>query len=127
MFSSGSVDNPVSKTIAYTPIGLVETPGGHEASGLSSRSGVSKIVLESALSPGLVGLRPDQEILVVYHCHRSTGFSLRQHPPGGGPPPQARGLRPAESASSQSHWDQALEGAGDCGRRGDRVGPRCPS
>lgn len=82
MFSSEPAHTLGSQAIHYSPIGHVETSWSHKRWGLPFRDCVSTIVLAPDLSRGLQGLRVGQEVLVVYHCHLSTGHSLLQHPQG---------------------------------------------
>lgn len=49
----------------------------HDASSVESR-----LVLDSALKDGVLGLEPGAEILVIFWFHRASGFELLQHPRG---------------------------------------------
>lgn len=69
--------------ITLHPIGHVERDAGDE--GLSHdklRTRPARIVLDPALTGGLLGLEPGSNVIVLFHCHRSTGYSLQVHPQG---------------------------------------------
>ena len=68
--------------IHYQPIGYVETGFSVPVPRELLKSGDSRIVLEPKLEEGLQGLRPGQQLLVLFHCHLSEGFELQQHPHG---------------------------------------------
>jgi tRNA-Thr(GGU) m(6)t(6)A37 methyltransferase TsaA len=69
-------------TISYTPIGHVENDFPERAPADKIRSAESRIVLDPALTGGLKGLEPGQQVMVVFDFHRSQGFDLLQHPRG---------------------------------------------
>jgi tRNA (adenine37-N6)-methyltransferase len=69
-------------TVVYRAIGHVENAIDELASPDEIRAVESRIVLDPALTEGLVGLEPGQQVIVVFHFHRSTGFELLQHPRG---------------------------------------------
>jgi tRNA-Thr(GGU) m(6)t(6)A37 methyltransferase TsaA len=69
-------------SITYRPIGYVENAFEEPISGEQIRAGESRIVLDPALVAGLQGLGIGQQIAVVFHCHRSEGYELTQHPQG---------------------------------------------
>ena len=68
--------------IRYHPIGFVindfEKPGDWEM----VQEQVSRIVLDPALSAGLRGLEPGQQVMVLFHCDRVRDYELLQHPRG---------------------------------------------
>lgn len=68
--------------ITYRPIGFVENAFDQPAAPEQIRAHASRIVLDPALVTGLQGLEPGQQILVVFHFHRSEGYELTQHPRG---------------------------------------------
>ncbi|MFQ6100880.1 MAG: tRNA (N6-threonylcarbamoyladenosine(37)-N6)-methyltransferase TrmO [Anaerolineae bacterium] len=71
------------QAITLHPIGRVERDA--EDVGLSHdelQSRPARILLDPALSVGLLGLEPGDDILVLYYLHRSSGYDLRVHPRG---------------------------------------------
>jgi tRNA-Thr(GGU) m(6)t(6)A37 methyltransferase TsaA len=70
------------KSVSYTPIGHVENDFPERAPADEIRAAESRIVLDPALTGGLKGLEPGQQVMVVFHFHRSQGFDLLQHPRG---------------------------------------------
>lgn len=73
---------PAVPTISYRPIGFVENTFAQPTSAEHIRADESRIVLNPALVEGLQGLAIGQQIVVVFHCHRSEGYELTQHPRG---------------------------------------------
>lgn len=72
-----------SDSVTFHPIGCVERDAGDE--GLSHddlRARPARILLDPALSDGLLGLEPGSDVVVLYHFHRSSGYDLRVHPQG---------------------------------------------
>ena len=75
--------NPKSQSITLHPIGYVERDEGDERlSGDELRARPSRIVLDPALSDGLLGLGPGSDIVVLFYCHQSAGYDLQVHPRG---------------------------------------------
>ena len=72
----------MDQPIIYKAIGHVENDYDEPATPEEMRSAESRIILAPALTEGLAGLEPDQQIMVVFHFHRSQGFDLLQHPRG---------------------------------------------
>lgn len=75
--------NLVSQAITFYPIGHVERD--EEDEGLSHddlQTHPARIVLDPALSDGLLGLEPGSDVVVLYYFHRSSGYDLRVHPWG---------------------------------------------
>ncbi len=69
--------------VTFHPIGYVERDGGGEGlSGDELRARPARIVLDPALTAGLLGLEPGSNIIVLYYFHRSTGYDLQVHPRG---------------------------------------------
>ena len=68
--------------ITYTAIGHVENDFRERAPADEIRSAESRIVLDPALTDGLTGLEPGQQVMVVFYFHRARGFDLLQHPRG---------------------------------------------
>jgi tRNA-Thr(GGU) m(6)t(6)A37 methyltransferase TsaA len=70
------------EAVSYTPIGHVENGFRERAPVDKIRSAESRIVLDLALTDGLKGLEPGQQVMVVFYFHRARGFDLLQHPRG---------------------------------------------
>ncbi len=70
------------EAIVYRAIGHVENDFDEPAAPYEIRSVESRIVLAPTLMEGLKGLKPGQQIMVVFYFHRSRGFDLLQHPQG---------------------------------------------
>lgn len=65
------------------PIGFVERAGGGEGRSIEElRAQPVRIRLDPALTNGLLGLEAGSEILVLFHCHRSSNYDLQVHPRG---------------------------------------------
>lgn len=79
---SKSVASYSASGITYRPIGCVQNAFDQPTSGEKIGACESRIVLDPALEEGLQGLEIGQRILVVFHCHRSEGYELTQHPQG---------------------------------------------
>jgi len=72
----------MNEPITYRPIGYVESSYEQPAPPEQIRAAESRIVLDPAFVEGLQGLDVGQQIVVVFHCHRSDGYELTQHPQG---------------------------------------------
>ena len=68
--------------ITYTPIGRVENGFSDPVAAQTIRSTESRIVLNPEYADGLSDVVPGHALLVLFHCHRSHGYELRQHPRG---------------------------------------------
>ncbi|MBL7063299.1 MAG: tRNA (N6-threonylcarbamoyladenosine(37)-N6)-methyltransferase TrmO [Anaerolineae bacterium] len=69
--------------ITLHPIGYVERDGrDEELSGDELRARPARIVFDPALTDGLLGLEPGSDVVVLFYCHRSTGYDLQVHPRG---------------------------------------------
>ncbi len=86
---SESTAFPAGHDVTYRPIAYVENAFAQPAPAEQMRAVVSKIVLDPAFAAGLEGLAVGQHIQVIFHCHRSEGYELSQHPRGD----QSRPLR----------------------------------
>jgi len=77
------IPKPKAQAVTLTPIGYVERDEGDEGlSGDELRARRSRIVLDPALTDGLLGLGPGSDIVVLYYFHRSSGYDLQVHPRG---------------------------------------------
>jgi tRNA-Thr(GGU) m(6)t(6)A37 methyltransferase TsaA len=70
------------QAITFTAIGYVENQFDEPVSSEEIRAVESRIVLNPDLVEGMQGLEPGQQLLVVFHFHRTEGFNLLQHPRG---------------------------------------------
>lgn len=70
----------MAETVSYHPIGYVENDLHEPAPPQVFEAAVSRIVVDPALVPGLEGIEPGQDLVVVFHLHRVQGYELRQHP-----------------------------------------------
>jgi tRNA-Thr(GGU) m(6)t(6)A37 methyltransferase TsaA len=68
--------------IVYRPIGRVENAFDAPTPVDEMRASESRLVLDPTLTTGLQGLEPGQQVLVLFHFHRASGYELRQHPRG---------------------------------------------
>lgn len=69
-----------AKPVTFYPIGTVENEFNELAAPDLIRAVESRIILDSAYIDALLGLEKGQEILVIFHFHRSVGYDLQQHP-----------------------------------------------
>ncbi len=77
------IPNPRLEPITLHPIGYVERDGrDKELSGGELRARPARIVLDPALTDGLLGLEPGSDVVVLFYCHNSTGYDLQVHPQG---------------------------------------------
>ena len=76
------------EAVVYRAIGHVENAFDGPTAPEMIRSVGSRIVLGPALTEGLRGLEPGQQIMVVFYFHRSQDFDLLQHPQGNGSRPR---------------------------------------
>ena len=70
------------ETITYKAIGRVENAFDGPAAPDQIKAVESRIVLDPNLEEGLQGLEAGQQLMVIFHFHRSQGYELRQHPRG---------------------------------------------
>jgi len=75
-------------TFTHRAIGHVENEFNEPAPPEKIRAVESRIVLDLALTEGLKGLEPGQQVMVVFYFHRSRGYDLLQHPRGDGSRPR---------------------------------------
>jgi formylmethanofuran dehydrogenase subunit E len=66
----------------FRAIGHVENAFTEPAKPEEIRAVPSRIILRPELVPGLDGLEPDQQIMIVFVFHLSVGYDLCQHPRG---------------------------------------------
>lgn len=69
-------------TVTYKAIGHVENAFDEPSPSDKIRAVESRIVLAPGLTEGLRGLKPGQQIMVIFYFHRSQGYDLCQHPRG---------------------------------------------
>lgn len=70
----------MNKPITLTPIGHVESEFKEYAPSEEMRQRPSRIVVRPELAPGLMGLEPGHDILVLFLFHRASGYELQLHP-----------------------------------------------
>jgi tRNA-Thr(GGU) m(6)t(6)A37 methyltransferase TsaA len=68
--------------IGYEAIGYVANEFDEPVAAEEIRSAESRIVLDPALTEGLTGLEPGQQVMVVFCFHRAQSYDLAQHPRG---------------------------------------------
>ena len=68
--------------ITYKAIGRVENTFDQPAAPDQIKAVESRIVLDPRLVEGLHGLEAGQQLMVIFHFHRSQGYELRQYPRG---------------------------------------------
>lgn len=71
-----------TESIIYEAIGHVENGFDEPVASEEMRSAESRIVLDPALTGGLAGLEPGQQVMVVFYFHRARRYDLTQHPRG---------------------------------------------
>ena len=82
-FSKASpVPSKEEQAITFTAIGHVENQFDEPVSSEEIRAVESRIVLDPDLVAGMQGLEAGQQLMVVFHFHRTEGFNLLQHPRG---------------------------------------------
>jgi tRNA-Thr(GGU) m(6)t(6)A37 methyltransferase TsaA len=82
------VPSQTGESITYRAIGHVENEFDEPTAPDKIRSAESRIVLDPALTKGLSGLEPGQQVMVIFYFHQSRGFDLCQHPRGDKSRPQ---------------------------------------
>ena len=70
----------MNEPVTFTPIGHVESEFKEYAPSEEMRQQPSRIVVRRELEPGLMGLEPGQDILVLFHFHQASGYELQLHP-----------------------------------------------
>ncbi|HSM54765.1 MAG TPA: tRNA (N6-threonylcarbamoyladenosine(37)-N6)-methyltransferase TrmO [Candidatus Sulfomarinibacteraceae bacterium] len=70
------------KTITFQAIGHVENEFDEPETASVIRAARSRIILQPDLTPGLQGIEPDEELMVIFYFDRSEGYELLQHPCG---------------------------------------------
>jgi len=70
------------KYVTYKAIGRVENEFDEPVAPNLIRATESRIVLDPVHEDGLSGLEAGQQVMVVFHFHRSEGYDLLQHPRG---------------------------------------------
>ena len=68
--------------VIYRPIGYVENAFAEPAAPDVIASAEARIILDPTLAEGLEGVEEGQQLMVIFHFHRSSGYELRQHPRG---------------------------------------------
>jgi len=68
--------------ICCFPIGHVENEWEQSVPPEVIRNSPSRLVIDARFAEGLDGLEEGQRLTVVFHLHRTEGYSLRQHPRG---------------------------------------------
>jgi tRNA-Thr(GGU) m(6)t(6)A37 methyltransferase TsaA len=71
-----------AENITFHAIGRVENAFDEMVAPDRIRAAPSRIVLNSQLEAGLLGVEPGQQLMVIFYFHRSRGYDLRQHPRG---------------------------------------------
>jgi tRNA-Thr(GGU) m(6)t(6)A37 methyltransferase TsaA len=71
------------RPITLHPIGHVERDEGDQGLSFEElRARPARIVLDPALTDGLLGLGPGSDVVVLFWFHQSTGYDLQLHPRG---------------------------------------------
>ena len=73
---------PVDEPIRFFPIGKVVNQFNATSDWSQTHGDISQIILDPSLEPGLEGLVPGQELIILFHFNRVRGFELSQHPKG---------------------------------------------
>ena len=81
--SKSLTPKPRSQPISFQPIGHVKRDAGDDGLPFEElRARPARIVLDPALTGGLLGLEPGSDVVVIYCFHRSTDYELQIHPRG---------------------------------------------
>ncbi len=72
----------MSETITLTPIGLVKSQFDTNTPAEVMRGQTSQLIINPEFAPGLMGLEPGEDILVLFHFHRiqAEEIALQLHP-----------------------------------------------
>lgn len=68
--------------VVYRPIGVVQNAYSAPTDPDILRAATSRIILDPALTEGLTGVEPGQQLMVLFHFHLSSTHELLQHPRG---------------------------------------------
>jgi tRNA-Thr(GGU) m(6)t(6)A37 methyltransferase TsaA len=68
--------------VTFNSIGTIRNEFFEPAPQEQMRETESQIIINPNLAEGLHGLEPGQQLLVIFHFHRSEGYDLQQHPRG---------------------------------------------
>lgn len=79
--SDEDIDTGV-QTLHLYAIGHVENEFVEPDAADRIRAAESRIILDPDLVDGLTGLKPGQQIMIVFYFHRSDSYDLLQHPRG---------------------------------------------
>lgn len=71
-----------NEPIRFYPIGRVVNRYNEASDGYRAPLDVSQIILDPSLEPGLDGLIPGQQLVVLFYFHHIQDFELYQHPKG---------------------------------------------
>ncbi len=77
-----TVSTAAPVTESFRPIGHVRSDFEAPTDPETLRSGISRLVIEPELKPGLTGLKTGDRLLVLFVFHRAERGSLLQHPRG---------------------------------------------
>lgn len=70
------------KSIAFQAIGSVKNDFEEPTTPEEIRATESQIILKPAVIEGLTGMEPGQQLMILFHFHRSQNYELLQHPRG---------------------------------------------
>lgn len=68
--------------IQFYPIGIVETQFDELSTWDKVKALTSRIILDPSLEPGLEGMRPGDQLSILFYFHYIQDFNLSQHPKG---------------------------------------------
>lgn len=75
-------ERPPEKEFSFRAIGHVEHPLADSTDADRLRETDSRIILDSRLTKGLIGLKAGDRLMVCFAFHKSEGYDLLQHPRG---------------------------------------------
>lgn len=75
-------ERPPEEEFSFRAIGHVEHPLDDSTDDDRLRDSNSRILLDSSLTDGLIGLKAGDRLLVCFAFHKSEGYDLLQHPRG---------------------------------------------
>ena len=71
-----------NEPIKFYPIGIVVSQFDESSRWDQVKDKTSRIIIDQSLEPGLEGLRPGDQLSILFYFHQIQDFILTQHPKG---------------------------------------------